>query len=138
MRGIGRKFYTLLFVMLSIGVLARSQTDGATITGTVKDSAEAVLPGVAVVVTNADTRLYSLVPRNGELSDLLHSQLAGRQLHARGEPYRLRDLYADRYFAGCGPGDYSEHRHDSRSGIGDRDGDRARRNWITMRTPAKR
>ena len=66
MRRIGCKLFTLLFVLLSIGVLANAQTDRATITGTVKDPTGAILPGAAVIVTNADTKSIFTSPTNGD------------------------------------------------------------------------
>lgn len=64
MRRIGYRFFTLLFVMLSLGVLAYSQTDRATITGTVRDTTGAVLPGAAVKATNIDTMAVYTSPTN--------------------------------------------------------------------------
>ncbi|MDR3754254.1 MAG: carboxypeptidase regulatory-like domain-containing protein [Terracidiphilus sp.] len=64
MRRIGYRFFTLLFVMLSLGVLAYSQTDRATITGTVRDTTGAVLPGAAVKATNIDTMAAYTSPSN--------------------------------------------------------------------------
>lgn len=45
----------LLFVALSMGGAIFAQSDRATITGTVKDSTSAVVPGVEVLVTNVNT-----------------------------------------------------------------------------------
>lgn len=42
-------------VVLSLALPVHAQTTGATLSGTVKDSSGAVLPGVTVVVTNTDT-----------------------------------------------------------------------------------
>ncbi len=64
MRGIRIKFYGMLFALLSIGILAHSQTDRATITGTVSDQAGAVLLGATVTVTNADTKVVVKTPTN--------------------------------------------------------------------------
>jgi hypothetical protein len=66
MRRIGCKFYTLLFAMLMIGVLAYGQSDRATITGTVKDHTGAVLPGATVTATSADTGAIFTSPTNGD------------------------------------------------------------------------
>lgn len=57
MRGIGIKVCTLFAIMLSTSVLIYGQTDRATVTGTVKDPAGAVLPGVNVTITNAATAI---------------------------------------------------------------------------------
>ncbi|HEX4030440.1 MAG TPA: carboxypeptidase regulatory-like domain-containing protein [Terracidiphilus sp.] len=65
MQRIGCKFITWLFVIMSIGVLAYSQTDRATITGTVKDQAGAILPGAAVTVTNTGTGVVFTNRSNG-------------------------------------------------------------------------
>src|SRR5215469_13662253 len=65
-RGIGCRFYIWLFLLLSAGVLAYGQTDRATITGTVKDQAGAVLPGATVTATNADTMAMFTGLTNGD------------------------------------------------------------------------
>ncbi|MGD0912030.1 MAG: TonB-dependent receptor [Terracidiphilus sp.] len=46
--------------------MANAQSDRATITGTVKDSAGAVLPGATVTVTNRDTGVTYTTPTNGD------------------------------------------------------------------------
>jgi hypothetical protein len=66
MRQTRNRLFSLLFVLLSIGILAHSQTDRATITGTVKDPAGAVLPGATVTATNAGTNAVFTTPTNGE------------------------------------------------------------------------
>ena len=66
MRGIGIKFCTLLFAVLTVCALAYGQTSRATITGTVKDSAGAVLPGATVTVANQDTGVTFTSPTNGD------------------------------------------------------------------------
>jgi len=57
---------SFLFLLLSTGILASAQSDRATITGTVKDSAGAVLPGATVTVTNRDTGVVFTTPTNGD------------------------------------------------------------------------
>ena len=58
----------LLGVALSVastGVSAMAQTSGAgSITGTVMDAKQSVIPGASVTVTNVDTGVDDLVPRN--------------------------------------------------------------------------
>src|ERR1035441_3158652 len=66
MRQTRNRLFSLLFVLLSIGILAHSQTDRATITGTVKDPAGAVLPGATVTATNVGTNAVFTTPTNGE------------------------------------------------------------------------
>ena len=63
---LGCKFYTWLFILLTVGVLAHSQTDRATITGTVKDQTGAVLPGSTVTAMNSDTKAIFTSTANGE------------------------------------------------------------------------
>lgn len=64
MRRVSFIFCGVLFLLLSIGVLANAQSDRATITGTVKDSAGAVLPGATVTLTNTDTKAVYIAPTN--------------------------------------------------------------------------
>lgn len=54
-RRIESTVYIWLFFLLSAGLLAYGQTDRATITGTVRDTTGAVLPGAAVTATNTGT-----------------------------------------------------------------------------------
>jgi hypothetical protein len=66
MRRFSFRFCTLLFLLLSIGFVAKAQTDRATITGTVKDQAGAVLSGVTVTATNTGTKAAFTTDTNGD------------------------------------------------------------------------
>lgn len=66
MRGIGVRFCAVLLMMLSVCVLAFSQTDRATITGTVKDQTGAILPGASISITNNGTGAVFQGQTNGD------------------------------------------------------------------------
>jgi len=55
-----------MFLLLSIGILAKAQTDRATITGTVKDQAGSVLSGATITATNVETKAAFTTETNGE------------------------------------------------------------------------
>lgn len=62
----GRRFGYLAFLLIILlcGGSLLAQSDRATITGTVKDTTGAVLPGVTVTVTNVDTNIQNSVQTN--------------------------------------------------------------------------
>ena len=58
-------FTTLLLVLLSFG-LANAQEFRATVTGTVKDPNEAIIPGATVTITNVETNVAASASTNDE------------------------------------------------------------------------
>src|SRR6266511_5079855 len=62
------RMLVLVGLWLASRALAFPQTDSGSITGTVRDSSGALIPGVTVMVTNEATRitLQSLTGENGE------------------------------------------------------------------------
>ena len=84
---------SVTIVLLCVPALSYAQRTTATIRGTVRDTTQAVLPGVTVTATNEDTGLVRAVVTN-YIRRLLRTGSADRTLQDRSRAFGLQESVA--------------------------------------------